>query len=104
MLNAIDSISSGVTRGTSARGVGRPSTRRYGWLPTFRCKSEALLSTARRRRSSMLSAMKCDSAKMRYLATLTPEMDRGKEGESGSCAVVNCAGGQERTGGNELRK
>src|SRR5277367_5548768 len=57
MLNAMESISSGVTRGTSEIGVSRPSTRKYGWLPTFRCKSEDLFSTARRNRSSMLNAM-----------------------------------------------
>src|SRR5438034_11394686 len=41
----LESISSGVTRGTSVSGVSRPSTRKYGWFPTFRCKSEDLFST-----------------------------------------------------------
>src|ERR1700693_6155962 len=58
MLKAMESISSGVMRGTSLSGFRMPSTRRYGWLPTFRCKSEARLSTARRKRSSILMAMK----------------------------------------------
>jgi len=33
--------------GNFADRVSRPSTRRYGWLPTLRCKSEDLFSTAR---------------------------------------------------------
>src|SRR5271169_1663217 len=57
MLKAMESISSGVMRGTSLSGFRMPSTRRYGWLPTFRCKSEARLSTARRKRSSILRAI-----------------------------------------------
>src|SRR5207249_11477899 len=47
----------------SVSGVSRPSTRKYGWFPTFRCKSEDLFSTARRSRSSTLVGIVCKPRK-----------------------------------------
>src|SRR6202041_1624574 len=79
MLKAMESISSGVMRGTSLSGFRMPSTRRYGWLPTFRCKSEARLSTARRSRSSIL------------MAIYRP----GLRGASSSQTSMDCGGGKE---------
>src|SRR5208337_3750103 len=106
MLKAMDSISSGVMRGTSVMGASWPSTRRYGWLPTFRCKSEDLFSTARRSRSSMLNAICVHSASLQLLserstqekeqqgmrdgALLCSYLSRGTGGDG---AAANKAGG-----------
>src|SRR5947209_7992718 len=79
MLKAIESISSGVTRGTSVMAASRPSTRRYGWLPTLRCKSEALLSTARRNRSSMLRDIACELRSSATLCDVSIREEREQE-------------------------
>src|SRR5207247_1544265 len=79
---AIESISSGVTRGTSVSGVSRPSTRKYGWFPTFRCKSEDLFSTARRSRSSTLVGIVCKPRKSAASVQLSSDGSiRGKDGQ-----------------------
>src|SRR5688572_8368547 len=51
--NAIAMVSSCIRRLSSGSGNRSPSTRITGWLPTLRCRSEALRSTAIFSRSLM---------------------------------------------------
>src|SRR5882672_536759 len=51
MLNAMAMVSSWDRRFSSERGVRWPLMRMTGWLPTFRCRSDALRSDAIFRRS-----------------------------------------------------
>src|SRR6185503_20469819 len=51
MLNAIAMVSSCDRRFSSERGVRWPLMRITGWLPTFKCRSDALRSAAIFRRS-----------------------------------------------------
>src|SRR6202171_4702335 len=53
MENAIAMVSSCMSRRMSVNGVSTPSTRRTGNELTFRCRSDALRSTAIFRRSLM---------------------------------------------------